>query len=252
MPKEKGSLLGMLRGDEPGLIARVFHNLSGGDEGSWGERCIAKLLQNRMAGASVFQNVYVPINGRTTELDIVMVDRSGVYVFESKAFGGKIYGQPDHMNWVQYIGNQKNSFYNPVKQNENHCRYLSQALQIPREAIFSFVVFENRADLSKVFPLADSSFIVCNRERLLQALKDVLSARPPLLSKEQLQFIRPKLEGWANSDADVKEQHIQQVQDRMFGDVCPVCGKKLTERKGKYGSFIGCTGYPGCTYTREK
>lgn len=252
MPKERGSLLGMLRGDEPGLIARAFHNLSGGNEGDWGERCIAKLLKNRMAGAAIFQNVYVPINDRTTELDIVMVDRSGIYVFESKAFGGKIYGQLDHMNWVQYIGSQKNSFYNPVKQNDNHCRYLAKVLQVSREDIFSFVVFENRVDLSKISPLSGSSFVVCSRDNLFQALQGVLSARSPVLSKEQLQSIRAKLGEWSAPDAAVKEQHIQQVQGRMFGNVCPVCGKKLIERKGKYGTFIGCTGYPECSYTREK
>ena len=252
MPKEKGSLLGMLRGDEPGLIARISHNLSGEGEGGWGERCIVKLLRNRMGGASVFQNVYVPINDRTTELDIVMVDRSGVYVFESKAFGGRIYGQPDQMNWVQHIGSQKNLFYNPVKQNDNHCRYLSQVLQIPREAVFSFVIFENRTDLSKVSPLSGGNFIVCNRGYLLQALQDVLSVRAPILSKDQLQLIRIRLGEWSDTSAAAKAQHVQQVQSRMFGDTCPVCGKKLAERKGKYGFFIGCTGYPDCTYTREK
>lgn len=33
---------------------------------------------------------------------------------------------------------------------------------------------------------------------------------------------------------------------------CPQCGKELVEREGKYGVFIGCTGYPICRYTREK
>jgi len=30
---------------------------------------------------------------------------------------------------------------------------------------------------------------------------------------------------------------------------CPKCGKQLTVRSGKYGSFIGCTGYPKCNFT---
>lgn len=33
---------------------------------------------------------------------------------------------------------------------------------------------------------------------------------------------------------------------------CPECGKKLVERTGKYGSFLGCMGYPACTYKRKK
>jgi len=30
---------------------------------------------------------------------------------------------------------------------------------------------------------------------------------------------------------------------------CPDCGNPLRERKGKYGNFLGCSGYPDCTFT---
>ena len=73
MTKEKYSLLKMLRGEEPGPIARILHNFFDGDEGNWGEKCIEKLLKKRISDVSLFRNVYVPIKGRTTELDIVMV-----------------------------------------------------------------------------------------------------------------------------------------------------------------------------------
>lgn len=252
MPKEKGSLWGMIVGDEPGPFARVLHTVSGGDEGSWGEKCIAQLLRNRIADAAFFQNVYVPLNNKTAELDLVMVSRSGIYIFESKAFGGKIYGHPDHMHWTQYLGGTKNSFYNPVKQNENHCRYLSRALQIPWNSTFSFVVFENRTDLSKVFPLSGAHFVVCNRNHLLRTLKNILSARTSVFSEERLTQICNQLREWSCADSQTKQQHIQQVQTHMFGDICPVCGKRLVSRNGKYGAFLGCSGYPKCTYTREK
>ena len=32
---------------------------------------------------------------------------------------------------------------------------------------------------------------------------------------------------------------------------CEKCGKPLVIKWGKHGSFIACTGYPDCTYTRE-
>lgn len=32
---------------------------------------------------------------------------------------------------------------------------------------------------------------------------------------------------------------------------CPECGKPLVIRKGKYGEFIGCTGFPNCKYTSK-
>lgn len=35
-------------------------------------------------------------------------------------------------------------------------------------------------------------------------------------------------------------------------DVCPKCGRKLVNRHGKYGDFIGCSNYPKCRYTHDK
>lgn len=32
---------------------------------------------------------------------------------------------------------------------------------------------------------------------------------------------------------------------------CPVCGGVLMLRKGKFGMFYGCSGYPACRYTRN-
>lgn len=33
--------------------------------------------------------------------------------------------------------------------------------------------------------------------------------------------------------------------------ICPECGKKLVERVGRNGRFIGCTGFPKCRYSRS-
>ena len=34
-------------------------------------------------------------------------------------------------------------------------------------------------------------------------------------------------------------------------DKCPRCGSDLEERDGRYGTFIGCTEFPDCRYTRD-
>ncbi len=35
------------------------------------------------------------------------------------------------------------------------------------------------------------------------------------------------------------------------GEMCPVCGKPMTVRKGRFGTFLACSGYPGCKTTRS-
>ncbi len=39
--------------------------------------------------------------------------------------------------------------------------------------------------------------------------------------------------------------------DADHAPVCPRCGSLLMKRNGKYGSFWGCSGFPGCRYTRN-
>ncbi len=34
-----------------------------------------------------------------------------------------------------------------------------------------------------------------------------------------------------------------------IGEKCPECGEALLKRSGRRGEFIGCSGYPQCTYT---
>jgi DNA topoisomerase-1 len=37
----------------------------------------------------------------------------------------------------------------------------------------------------------------------------------------------------------------------LSDEACPDCGKPLAVRWNRFGRFIGCTGYPDCTYTRS-
>ncbi len=40
------------------------------------------------------------------------------------------------------------------------------------------------------------------------------------------------------------------VTQEALDEACPLCGKPLSIRLGRYNRFIGCTGYPDCSYTR--
>jgi DNA topoisomerase-1 len=40
------------------------------------------------------------------------------------------------------------------------------------------------------------------------------------------------------------------VTQELLDEACPQCGKPLSIRLGKRDRFIGCTGYPDCSYTR--
>lgn len=48
----------------------------------------------------------------------------------------------------------------------------------------------------------------------------------------------------------VEEAYTKMEKERPeeTGELCPVCGKPLVYRHGKYGKFIACSGYPECKY----
>ncbi len=47
------------------------------------------------------------------------------------------------------------------------------------------------------------------------------------------------------------KKDVERPGTEVLDEACPKCGKPLSKRLGKRGSFIGCTGYPECDYTRS-
>jgi len=44
---------------------------------------------------------------------------------------------------------------------------------------------------------------------------------------------------------------LDAFQGMPFSRSCPDCGKAMKERGGKYGKFLGCSGYPKCKHTEN-
>ena len=44
---------------------------------------------------------------------------------------------------------------------------------------------------------------------------------------------------------EIKASMVKETTEK-----CPVCGKPLLEKMSKFGKFLACSGFPGCTYTR--
>lgn len=50
---------------------------------------------------------------------------------------------------------------------------------------------------------------------------------------------------------DNLEQSVKKVFKEDNNKICPKCGKQLVLRKGKYGVFYGCSGFPGCNHIEK-
>lgn len=63
-------------------------------------------------------------------------------------------------------------------------------------------------------------------------------------------------EFYSDFDAEMKAaetamdgQRIK-VPDIVSDEVCDVCGKPMLVKKGRFGQFLGCSGFPECTFTK--
>ncbi len=64
------------------------------------------------------------------------------------------------------------------------------------------------------------------------------------------------LEGFYNpfrSDLKMAKENMMNIKRSGIatGEGCPQCGKEVLLRSGRYGLFMGCSGYPECDYTRN-
>ncbi len=107
----------------------------------------------KLAGCHKFLfNVILPTDKGTTEIDVLFLHETGIYVYECKSYSGKIYGNEKYKMWNQYLDGKKNQFYSPILQNQGHIKNLKKILsEKESENIFSFIAFSGRAEINVEF-----------------------------------------------------------------------------------------------------
>jgi hypothetical protein len=221
------------------------------DLGQWGEYLTFRYLSKLDGYKKFLFNCYIPKDdGALTEIDLIMLHGSGVYVFESKNYSGWIFGNEADLQWTQSFRNgHKERFYNPIKQNSAHIKQLRRFLPgLAADAIQSVIVFSERCELRKI-TLTSHRHIVVKRDQVLRAVRSV--ANRQALSPTDIDVIYQRLFPQTQLTAREKETHRQHVADIAEGRTCPCCGSPLVPRTAKStgNQFLGCSKYPACRYT---
>lgn len=235
----------ILKGEQPGLFRTLANYENPGQFGEYATEFALTANENIQGDFVVLKNVYLPLKGKTTEIDLLMLHEKGLYVFESKNYSGWIFDDAEQLKWTQCLeSGQKNHFYNPIRQNQTHIQALAAYLELPSSAFHSYIVFSERCRLKKV-PEDTDRVVIVRRPDMLKKLRAELKGSPVIFSHEALLALQTKLAGAVNRTEEEKRQHIEDIQTK-----CPYCGGKLVLRKGKYGQFWGCSAYPRCRFTR--
>lgn len=67
-------------------------------------------------------------NGHTHQIDQLLIRPNGVFCIEVKNYKGVIYGEEHDERWLQKLGRETYSFYNPIKQNKVHKKVIEYNL----------------------------------------------------------------------------------------------------------------------------
>ena len=174
-----------------------------------------KLVQLFGRKGRTLRNLYVPKdNGETSEIDLVYITQKGIFVFESKNYSGWIFGDEASQYWTVSLPNgQKNRFYNPIKQNRTHLKWLGAFVgaEIP---LFSIVVFSERCELKKV-TVESADIFVIQRDRTYATVRKIWDSSPDVLSGDEVEALAQKLAPLTNADEALKAAHVEQIERKF-------------------------------------
>ena len=168
---------------------------------------------------SIFTNVYLPsLDGNTTEVDLIALHKTGIYVFEVKNYSGWIYGDEFQKNWTATLNrNTKNQFYNPIRQNYGHIESLKTFIKNTNEDTFhSYIVFSVRCKIQKLNKKSSDDVICITKQELLaRTVKRHLTTRKEVLMEQEIYDIERVLEGQCRQSAEFKRAHVENLKKKF-------------------------------------
>jgi len=219
-------------------------------KGVLGEKTISVILSRLDSNKyKVINDLMLNNAGKTSQIDHVIISNFGVFVIETKNYKGWIVGDEHADYWTQVIYKRKEKLYNPLRQNYGHIQALKENLQEYEGINFiPIVVFSVNADL-KVKTEANVIYSI-------KLLKTIKRYSTETISNEQVEAIYNKLLALNLKDKEIRSQHVNEIKktkstkaQMIASDICSKCGGGLVPRKGKYGTFKGCSNYPKCKFT---
>lgn len=214
-----------------------------------GEKIVLNILTSLPDEYTIFNDVYLQKGNWSAQIDQIVLSPYGIFVIETKNYKGWIYGKEHAENWTKNIYGKKYSFRNPIKQNYSHVLMLQQLFDLPRHCFIPLVVFTGNCVLKTKY-----DGIIYSHH----LIKEIISYHEILFTPKQLDNLINKLSYSSFSTRETAKEHRKAVKSYISRretssrhEICPRCGRKLVLKHGKYDTFLGCSNFPHCNYTRN-
>lgn len=217
--------------------------------GSDGEKIVHhQLLKLPKRKYKVLNNVLLPTNYGTTQIDHIVISRYGIFVIETKNYRGRIFGTENDEYWTQYLYEERHKFYNPIKQNKAHL-YAIRSIIKDCEDVWpsSIITFSEECSLevfteTPVVYFSDiKKFIRTYKKKQIrkQSVKQIYAIivekniTLPQAHKEHVSMVK---------------SNIKTYEDSIKRRVCPKCGRKLVKRRRKHKRVLRCKDKKHCGF----
>ena len=172
-----------------------------------------KLVNFMGRKGKVLRNIYIPKdNDETSEVDVVYITQKGIFVFESKNYSGWIFGDEKNTYWTASLpGGQKNRFYNPIRQNRTHVKWLRKYIG-DRIPLFSVIVFSERCEMKKVSVTTDDVKVI-KRDRIYATVRKIWNNTEDVLSDEDVGNLFGILQPLTDVDEATKAAHVSRIKE---------------------------------------
>ena len=153
----------------------------------------------------IFNNIILPKSGGgTTQIDHIIISVYGIFVIETKNMNGWIYGSEKDTKWTQVFFSKKYSFQNPLRQNYQHIKTISEILKIPEGKFHSVLMFIGDCELKTNIP--ENVF-------LKGYTKYIKSKTEKILTEKEVSTIIEGITAYKlPSNRKTKNKHIQHVK----------------------------------------
>lgn len=161
-------------------------------------------------------DVTLPVSGSTTQIDHILLSRFGIFVVETKAYSGWIFGSAKDAMWTQAFGRTKFRIPNPLRQNYGHVCALRELLALPEEAFQSVVALVGECKLKTEMP---------PNARKSGLIRYIRSFDRPVLTEEQIAEASRKIEatrlprGWATHRRHVRNVRRKLMERKPVGQI---------------------------------
>ena len=162
-------------------------------KGYYGEYLLFCELYKCVPGnCKILMNLNIPVDdAKTTEVDLVLIHETGLYVFEIKHYKGTIYGKDTDAVWTQYFRTAKNNtFKNPIEQNAYHISALKK--QLPNVPMHSCIVFTND-ECNLRIEKSDKSIEICQLKTISKVIESLFSKNENRFSINDIEYYFLKL-----------------------------------------------------------